>query len=171
MTWTAPPVSLPEFARDAPERALLEGYLGWHRALLLHRCGGLTGEQLAMRATPPSSLSLLGLVRHMAYVERTWFRERIPGVRFDPMFDPAKGEDADFDDLDPALAEADYARLIDEVHQANEALTTCSLEQTLESRRGTMSVRAVLIHMIEEYAQHNGHADLLREAIDGATGW
>ncbi len=170
MTWTAPTVVEPEFLLDGPERTLLEGFLQSHRAFLRHRCAGLDAEQLCLRAVPPSNLSLLGLVRHMAKVERRWFRELIPGVELEPMYDPDKGVDADFEDLDPARAEADYQRLLDEIAQADKALATYSYDQTLESRMGRMTVRAVVIHMIEEYAQHNGHADLLRECIDGSTG-
>jgi hypothetical protein len=169
VVWTAPEVALPEFPLTADERPLLEGFLQWHRLLLQHKCAGLTGEQLAQRSVPPSNLSLLGLVRHMAKVERRWFRELVPARELEPMFDPELGKDADFEDLDPGSAEADYFRLLHEIRLANEALASCSYDDTLSSRMGPMSVRAVVIHMIEEYAQHNGHADLLRERVDGAT--
>ena len=148
---------------------MLEGFLAWHRALLQHKCAGLTGEQLARRSVPPSNLSLLGLVRHMAKVERKWFRELIAGQQLEPMYDPALGKDADFEDLDPAKAQADYERLLEECRLAGEVLAAASYEQTIESRMGVMSVRAVVVHMIEEYAQHSGHADLLRECVDGTT--
>ena len=110
MTWTAPEVELPEFSLTAAERPLLEGYLDWHRALLRHKCAGLTGEQLATASVPPSNLTLLGLVRHMAKVERRWFRERIAGQDLAPMYDAGLGVDADFEDVDPERAEVDYAR-------------------------------------------------------------
>jgi len=168
MSWTAPEVPLPDGPLVGDERPMLEGYLGWHRALLLHKCARLTGEQLAERSVPPSNLSLLGLVRHMAKVERRWFRERMAGETLEPMYDPALGDDADFEDLDPTRAKADYERLVDECHLAVDALAAASYEDTVLNRDGTvMSIRAVVIHMIEEYAQHNGHADLIREAIDG----
>jgi uncharacterized damage-inducible protein DinB len=170
MTWTAPEVSLPDGPLTGEERPMLEGFLAWHRALLQHKCAGLTGEQLALCSTPPSNLSLLGLVRHMAKVERRWFRERIGGEELEPMYDEATlGKDADFEDLDPARAQADYERLVEECRLAQEALDKASYDDTVTSRMGEMSVRAVVIHMVEEYAQHNGHADLLREAIDGKT--
>ena len=169
MTWTAPEVTLPEFSLTGDERPVLEGFLAWHRALLRHKCAGLTGEQLAQRAVPPSNLSLLGLVRHMAKVERRWFRELIPGQELEPMYDPALGKDADFEDLDPGRAQDDYERLVLECRLADEALAGMSYDQTLTSRMGVMSVHAVVVHMIEEYAQHNGHADLLRECVDGTT--
>lgn len=169
MTWTAPDVSLPEVPLTGDERPILEGFLAWHRALLRRKCAGLTGAQLADCSVPPSNLSLLGLVRHMAKVERKWFRERIGGQVLEPMYDPALGDDADFEDLDPDRAPADYARLIEECRLADEALAAASYEETITAHGNVMSVRAVVLHMIEEYAQHNGHADLLRERVDGAT--
>jgi uncharacterized damage-inducible protein DinB len=169
MTWTAPDVTLPEFPLVGDDRPMLEGYLAWHRALLRHKCAGLSGDQLATCSVPPSNLSLLGLVRHMAKVERKWFRERIAGQELDPMYDPALGRDPDFEDLDPDRAQADYERLLDECRLADEALAAASYDDTIMARDDEMSVRAVVVHMIEEYAQHNGHADLLRECIDGTT--
>jgi uncharacterized damage-inducible protein DinB len=170
MTWTAPEVSLPDVPLSGDDRPILEGFLAWHRALLRRKCAGLTGEQLAQCAVPPSNLSLLGLVRHMAKVERTWFRERIAGQEFEPMYDAALGADADFEDLDPDHAEADYARFVEECRLADEALAAApSYDDTITARTDVMSVRTVVLHMIEEYAQHNGHADLLRERVDGTT--
>ncbi len=169
MTWTAPEVSLPDFPLTGDDRPILEGFLAWQRALLLHKCAGLTGDQLAERAVPPSNLSLLGLVRHLAKVERRWFRELIAGEQLEPMFAPELGDDADFEALDPARAEADYERLLKECRLADEALAAASYDNTITARAGVMSVRAVVVHLIEEYAQHNGHADLLRERVDGTT--
>ena len=169
MTWTAPEVSLPRFEPVGDERTLLEARLAWRRALLLDKCAGLTGEQLAQRSVPPSNLSLLGLVRHMAKVERGWFREFIGGEDLEPMYDPALGHDADFEDLDPARAQADYDRLLEECRLAEAALATVSLDDVISTEGATWSVRAVVGHMISEYAQHSGHADLLRECIDGRT--
>ena len=169
MTWTAPDVTLPVVPLTGEDRPLLEGYLAWHRALLRRKCAGLDGEQLAQRSVPPSNLSLLGLVRHMAKVERTWFRERIDGQDLEPLYDPALGVDADFEAVDPDHAREDYERLLEECRLADEALAAASYADIIASRAGAMSVRAVVVHMIEEYAQHNGHADLLRERIDGST--
>ena len=169
MEWTAPDVSLPEVPLTGDDRPILEGFLASHRALLRRKCAGLTGEQLANCSVPPSNLSLLGLVRHRAKVERRWFRERIAGQELEPMYDPALGEDADFEDLDPERAQDDYGRLLEECRLADEALAAASYEDTVTARAGVMSVRTVVVHMIEEYAQHNGHADLLRERIDGTT--
>jgi hypothetical protein len=169
MTWTAPEVALPDGPLTGAERPMLEGFLASHRAMLLHKCAGLTGEQLAEQSAPPSNLSLLGLVRHMAKVERRWFRERVAGEELEPMYDPALGVDADFEDLDASRAQEDYERLVEESRLAVEALAKATYDDTVVSRHGPMSVRAVVVHMIEEYAQHNGHADLLRERVDGRT--
>jgi len=169
MTWTAPDVTPHDGPLTGAERPLLEGFLASHRSYLLHKCAGLTGEQLALCAVPPSNLSLLGIVRHMAKVERRWFRERVAGLELEPMYDPALGDDADFEDLDPGRAQADYERLVEQCRLADEALAASSYDDTVMSRFGEMSVRAVVVHMIEEYAQHNGHADLIREAVDGST--
>ena len=168
MTWSAPEVPLPDFPLTDPERPLLEGFLAWHRAYLLHKCAGLTGEQLAECSVPPSNLSLLGIVRHMAKVERRWFRERIAGQELEPMYDPALGVDADFEDVRAAAAETAYARFVEECRLADEALAAASYDDVIDTaRQGPMSVRAVVVHMVEEYAQHNGHADLIRERVDG----
>jgi Protein of unknown function (DUF664) len=119
---------------------------------------------------PPSNLTLLGLIRHMAKVERTWFRERVSGEQLPPMYDPAQGKDADFTDLDPELAADDYARLLTEARLTAEAVAARSFDDTFRYGEIVISVRMVYVHMIGEYAQHNGHADLIRERLDGTTG-
>ena len=102
---------------------MLQGFLDWHRATLLHKCTGLTGRQLAERTVPPSTLSLLGLVRHMAKVERTWFRRRFAGEPVDALYDGGDRRDVDFEDLDPDGAGADYARLVEEWRLADAGVT------------------------------------------------
>ena len=171
MTWTAtkPPAPAPEPLVGA-ERAILESFLAWQRYTLLTICAGLTADQLARRPVPSSNLSLLGLIRHLAKVERTWFRERVGGERFDPMYDPEMGKDADFNDLQPALAESDFARFAEECRLADATAANRSFDDTFDYRDETYSLRLVYVHMNTEYARHNGHADLLREAIDGITG-
>ena len=147
---------------------MLQATLDWHRATLLHKCGGLTGQQLAERAAPPSGLSLLGLLRHMTKVERVWFRARFSG---EPVGNPfGDNWNADFESPDPARAAADYARLTEEFKLADAAVAHASLDDTVDHRGERMSLRHVYLHMVEEYARHLGHADLLRERIDGATG-
>ncbi|WP_406099624.1 DinB family protein [Streptomyces sp. NBC_01013] len=170
MTWTAPEATRTDGSLVAAEREMLTGYLGWFRATLLRKCAGLTGEQLAERTTPPSNLSLLGLLRHMAKVERTWFRQRFAGQDLKPMYDPQKGKDADFEDLDPARAAEEYARLVEECRLADEIVAGASLDDTFVHNGEVFSLRLVHVHMIGEYARHIGHADLLRERLDGVTG-
>lgn len=160
---------LPDGPLTGDDRPILEGFLAWQRALLQHKCAGLTGEQLAECPVPPSNLSLLGIIRHLAKVERRWFRELIAAQDLEPMYDPDLGHDADFEDLDPARAQSDHDRWLEECRLADDALAVASFDDTITARAGEMSVRAVVIHMIEEYAQHNGHADLLRERVDGTT--
>ena len=171
MVWTAPEPEPPlEGPLVGPEGPMLTAYLAWQRHTLLNICAGLTGEQLARRSIYPSTLTLLGLVRHMAKVERTWFRERVAAQSLAPMYDPALGQDADFEDLDPASADADVARYIEECRLADAAVDALSLDTTFDHRGETFSLRVVYLHMINEYGRHHGHADLLRERIDGATG-
>jgi uncharacterized damage-inducible protein DinB len=171
MTWTAPsPETPPEGPLVGPDRPILEAFLAWQRHTLVNICAGLTGEQLAERAVRPSTLSLLGLVRHMAKVERTWFRERVDGQVLEPMYEAGRGADAAFDDVDPARAEEDFARLRQECRLADAAAAAHSLDDSFSNRGQTHSLRLVYVHMITEYARHNGHADLLRQRIDGATG-
>jgi uncharacterized damage-inducible protein DinB len=153
---------------------MLEAWLDFHRRTLLTKCAGLTAEQLKRRAVEPSNLSLLGLVRHMAEVERSWFRRRIGGEDVDFLYcDLETRPDGDFDDVGDADAETDVATLLREVEAARAVVAGRSLDETFfhAHRRLDMDVRWVYVHMIEEYARHNGHADLLRERIDGVTGY
>jgi uncharacterized damage-inducible protein DinB len=174
-SWTAPVVDRPQAPNIAPERVAMETLLDHHRATLLWKCGGLTGEQLAARTVPTSTMSLLGLVRHLSDVERSWFRRRINEETIDALYWSDESPDGDFDDLDPAGAEADFATHAAEVDAARAILAARDYDDTFVVRRSdgseeTIDIRALVLHMIEEYARHNGHADLLREAIDGATG-
>jgi uncharacterized damage-inducible protein DinB len=168
MTWTAPDITRTDEPFTGPERGIQDGFLDWYRATLLWKCAGLTGEQLAERAVPPSNLSLLGLVRHMTAVERSWFRVRFRGEDLPPVF---PRPDAVFEVADPAGAEADFAAYDAEVAQARAAVAGMSLDEEFTSERwGQISLRWIYTHMIEEYARHCGHADLLRERIEGVTG-
>ncbi|MHA6617367.1 DinB family protein [Pseudonocardia sp. DLS-67] len=156
----------------AAERTMLAGWLEFHRATLELKCAGLTPAQLATRAAEPSGLSLLGLVRHMADVERSWFRRGLGGEDAPPVFYSDADPDGDFDNVDPATADADFATWRVECARAREiAAAIPSLDVMMTRRNGeAVSARWVLHHMVEEYARHNGHADLLRERIDGVTG-
>ena len=164
--------SYPENTGD--ERATLTGFLDYQRGTLEWKCAGLTAEQLARRASPPSTLSLLGIVRHLADVERTWFRRRIAGESVPPIFFTETEPDLDFDGAvaDPEVVATAFSAWRREIARAREITSAVKLDDTFV-RPGAgerLSVRWVLTHMIEEYARHNGHADLLREAIDGQTG-
>jgi uncharacterized damage-inducible protein DinB len=113
-------------------------------------------------------LSLLGLIRHMTKVERVWFRTRFAG---EPVGNPfGENWNADFEEPDPARAAADYARLTEEFKHCDAAVANASFDDTFDLKGEPMSLRMIYLHMIEEYARHNGHADLLREQLDGATG-
>ena len=147
---------------------MLVAWLEYHRATLAMKCEGLTDDQLRRRAVPPSNLSLLGLVRHMAEVELNWFRWWLAGVGPNPRYE---GEE-DFAVEGASVEEAfDYWR--SECDNSRQVLVTfASLDDVGAGQEvgAGISVRWTLVHMIEEYARHNGHADLLREAIDGTTG-
>ncbi|MEU5895951.1 DinB family protein [Streptomyces venezuelae] len=158
----------------ADERASLTAFLQYQRETLAMKCAGLTAEQLKERAVPPSDMSLLGLVRHLAEVERSWFRNVLNGEAAHAHWQGrVPGEPADFDvaDADPDEAfetwHAECARSRGIVEALN---GPGSLDTTVDFRGDTYSLRYILTHLIEEYARHNGHADLLRERIDGATG-
>jgi uncharacterized damage-inducible protein DinB len=178
MTWTAPVVDRPSGPNVAGERVAAEDLLDYHRATLLAKCAGLTGDLLASRSVPPSTMSLLGLVRHLTDVERVWFRRRVAGEQIPAVYWSAESPDGDFDDLDPAGAEADFAAYAAEVDAARAVLAAHEFDDTFSFRHGsgsgsseeTIDIRSLVLHMIEEYARHNGHADLLRECIDGTTG-
>ena len=170
MTWTAPTPAVTDGPLTGADRPILESYLGWQRATLLNICAGLTGEQLARRPVPASSLSLLGLVRHLAKVERIWLRRRAAGEAVDPLYDPALGKDADFDQVEAAEAPAAFARLQQEWRAADAAVAATDFDAEFDVDGETFSLRMVYVHLIGEYARHNGHADLLRQSIDGVTG-
>jgi uncharacterized damage-inducible protein DinB len=171
--WEAPQRIEPPLV--AEERAMLEAWLDYHRDTLLMKCAGLSAEQLAERSCPPSSLSLLGLVRHMSEVERSWFlrgldRRDAPGMYYSPD-DP----DGDFDNAAPTNADEALSTFRAEIEAAREAASRYGLDDVGMTRREgeelhSVSLRWIYLHMIEEYARHNGHADLLRERIDGVTG-
>jgi Protein of unknown function (DUF664) len=170
MTWTVPAPEAVDGPLTGDDRRILEGYLSWQRTTLLNICAGLTGAQLASRPVAASNLSLLGLVRHLAKVERIWFRQRAAGEAVGPMYDPERGKDADFDDVDANDAQADVARLRHEWRLADAAVAAMAFDDTFEVDGEAFSLRMAYVHMIGEYARHNGHADLLRESIDGVQG-
>ena len=154
------------------ERAMLAGFLRSQRETLVVKCSGLT-DALATRAVPPSTLSLLGLVRHLADMERRWFRRVLAGQDAPALFSSAADPDGDFDGAtaDPAVIAEAWTAWRAEVDFAEEFTAATAMDHTgHDGWRGEVSLRWVLVHMVEEYARHNGHADLLRERIDGALG-
>jgi hypothetical protein len=168
MTWIAPePVDDPPAPDTGDIRPILQGYLDHHRLTLLRICAGLTAEQLALRPLPPSTLSLLGLVRHMTKVERIWLRIRAAGEDIDPLFTAA---DEDFTDLDPSAAEQAIADLPVEWAACDAAVAGLPLDHCFDVRGEVVSLASIYVHLIEEWARHDGHADLIRQAIDGVTG-
>ncbi len=162
-------------AGQADEVSTLQGFLRWQRETLELKCAGLDPEQLARRAVPPSTLSLLGLVRHLADVERSWFRRGLAGEDAPPLFATRDDPDGDFNGAvaDPEVVAQAWAAWRREVENADRfvAATPDLLSASVaDPDRGPLSLRWVLVHMIEEYARHIGHADLLRQLIDGRVG-
>jgi uncharacterized damage-inducible protein DinB len=154
------------------EREMLEQWLEFHRTTLELKCEGLSDEERKRRPVATSNLSLHGLVRHMAEVERNWFRRTLlrepdtPPIWYDPAVEDSELvplDDADWaTDLDVWRAECEHSRVAAAAHD---------LDDTGIRRGEECSLRWIYVHMIEEYARHNGHADLLRELVDGAVGW
>jgi uncharacterized damage-inducible protein DinB len=161
-------------ATTADERTMLEGWLEFHRQTLAWKCEGLTDEQLRSTAVEPSELSLLGLVRHMADVERSWFRRVLTNEDAAPLYFTDEDLDGEFH-----LTEADtyaeaYTAWQAEIETARNNAARFGLDDISEGKHRRTgeryNLRWLYTHMIEEYARHNGHADLIRERIDGSTG-
>jgi hypothetical protein len=159
-------VSRDDFSLELPERQALEAFVTWHRQTLLWKMAGLTGEQLASRAIPSSGLTLLGIARHMAEVERHWWHHRVAREDIPSLY----VDDDEWTKLDPDRASQDYQQLLDEWPGVDAVAARYDLDDTFDRRGESWSIRTLYLHLIEEWARHNGHADLLREAIDGATG-
>jgi uncharacterized damage-inducible protein DinB len=161
---------------EGGELATLTGFLDWYRKTLELKCSGLDAEALARRSVEPSKMSLLGLVRHMSDVERGWFRWFMAGEDVPDRFSSKSDPDGDWDGAkpDPAVVEEAWAAWREEVAFAEQFVAAAPgldlIGKRVDSGRGKLSLRWVLTHMVEEYARHIGHADLLRERIDGAVG-
>ncbi|TCO65093.1 DinB family protein [Actinocrispum wychmicini] len=157
--------------RLGDEREVLTAFLDWHRETFALKCAGVPAEAMSVRGVPPSGLSLHGLARHLAGVERWWFRQQFLGEDVPTLHYSDDDPNQDFDDLagDPAEALALWQA---ECARSREIVASASLDDT-GIRRSTgepFSLRWLLVDMIAEYARHNGHADLLRERVDGTTG-
>jgi uncharacterized damage-inducible protein DinB len=158
---------------DADERTTLEGWLEFYRATLIGKCEGLTDDQLRTASAPPSPLSLLGLVQHMAEVERNWFQRVLVGADAPPLYDPTadpNGPDGGFDLAADASLDQARTTWAAEVAAGRANCADRGLDGTSPFLGGRVTLRWIYNHMIGEYARHAGHADLLRERIDGATG-
>lgn len=155
------------------ERATLIGYLEVHRTTLELKCEGLTAAQLGTRSVPPSNMSLLGLVRHLARVEQSWFRRVIEDDMDLPRLFPDDGLDAGFSwagEPDEALVAQAWSLWRAEVSHARDVLARTDLDTVVDVDGQQIEVRDIIVHMVEEYARHCGHADLVRECLDGRAG-
>lgn len=174
--WADPADDPRSYGNPQGEKATLREYLGNYRLTLDMKCEGLDAEQLARRSVPPSTLSLLGLVRHLAQVENHWFQRVLQGRTDRPrLFKSEDDKDADFNGAvaDPGIVEEAFAAWKSEIAAADEwldALDEDELGRNVSLDGDTVSIRDVVVHVIEEYARHAGHADLLRECLDGRTG-
>ncbi|MER7762119.1 DinB family protein [Streptomyces sp. NPDC097619] len=160
-------------ATTAAEREMLEGWLDFHRATLARKCAGLTDEQLRRPSVAPSGLTLLGLVRHMAEVERWWFAEVMEDLKLPDLYSTEEDRDGDFHVTEEhtwAEAESSWRTEIARAKEISAAHGLDDLSKNLSRKGEPFNLRWIYTHMIEEYARHNGHADLLRECLDGVTG-
>jgi uncharacterized damage-inducible protein DinB len=168
------------FVHHGDERTVLAGYLHDYRLTLELKCAGLDAEAMARRSVEPSDLSLLGLVRHLSDAERYWFRQVMAGEDAPARYRQSAGDEHDraFSDAaaEPAAISLAWEDWRTEVAFAERFVGSASdlgLTRPYTGRgghQGQVSLREVLVHMIEEYARHIGHADLLRERIDGRVG-
>ncbi|GGT42132.1 DinB family protein [Streptomyces purpureus] len=167
-----------EPSTTAGERDMLEGWLEYHRMTLAQKCSGLDEKSLRETSAPPSDLSLMGLVRHMAEVERGWFRRTMAGESREDagwIYSTPADHDGDLHPGESDTWEEAFATWQEEISRGREiAARFDSLDDLALGRHPRrpmdFNLRWIYTHMIEEYARHNGHADLLRERIDGAKG-
>lgn len=156
------------------ERSTLTEFLRRYRLTLEMKCSGLDAEQMARRSVPPSTMSLLGLVRHMAEVERSWFRRRMAGQDAPRLYCTDDDRDGDWDGAVPDDSVVDEAWRMwrSEVEFAEDFVRRSPdlSVKGLGANAEDLTLRWVLVHLIEEYARHCGHADLMRERIDGRVG-
>lgn len=157
---------------DADERGSLESWLDFYRTTLAQKCHGLAAEQLREASVAPSAITLLGLVQHMAEVERNWFR-RVLAQQDVPLLFPAdqpREHSGGFDLAEDASFPAAFSAWRAETDQARQNCADRALDDTVPLMGGQVTLRWIYTHMIGEYARHCGHADLIRERIDGSTG-
>jgi Protein of unknown function (DUF664) len=163
----------PPLPRVQDERETLIGFLDWHRDTFALKCAGIARDRLSERGVPPSAMSLHGLVRHLAGVERWWFRIQFAGEDLPLLYYSDDDPNQDFDTLDGDVEEV-FGVWRQECAGSREVVAAAASLDELgrDPRAGEpFSLRFLLVHMVAEYARHNGHADLLRERVDGATGY
>ena len=173
--WVAPEDDPRPTGSPDGELATLRQYLDHYRTTLRMKCEDLDAEQLARRSVPPSTLSLLGLVRHMAYVEHHWFRQVLRGQRIGSIYSHPDDRDHEFTTAvaDPEVVAESFATWEAQIADADrwlDSVTDADLGRRVARHGEDVAVRDVLVHLVEEYARHAGPADLLREGIDGRTG-
>jgi uncharacterized damage-inducible protein DinB len=174
--WTRPEQDPRTYGNPVGELATYREYLTNYRLTIEMKCDGLDADQLARRSVPPSTMSLLGLIRHLAQMEEWWFECVLQGQLDKPrLYGRPETRDADFDGAvaDQAVVDEAFATWKSVIARADawlDQLDEAELGVEAQMRDGTVSRRDVLVHVIEEYARHAGHADLLRECIDGRTG-
>jgi uncharacterized damage-inducible protein DinB len=169
---------IPRFERPKPllsgaEREQLESWLAFYRATLLKKCSGLSFEDLSRRPVESSTLSLLGILRHMTFVEQVWFETTFAGVRTTEYYKTEGDRDADFNDLESDAAETVFDLYVKSVKTSDELVIGHPLDEhaAVERRGRDADLRWIYVHMIEEYARHCGHADIIRELVDGTKGY
>lgn len=175
-TWRAPEAedTRTDLPMTAGERETLESWVEMYRATVPLKVAGLTGEELCRRSVPPSTLSLLGVVRHLTEVERYWYTDVVRGQDSPDVYSHRGSPEGDFDDGTPESAPDDLATYAREVEQARRhAAAVSDLDAPVAGLRHgrPVTLRWIHVHLVEEYARHLGHMDLLREAVDGRTGY
>jgi uncharacterized damage-inducible protein DinB len=155
------------------EKAVLEEYLDRYRMTVELKCEGLNAEQLATRSVPPSTMSLLGLIRHLARVEHSWTRRILQGnIELPLLYRTQEDPDLDFNQAladDDVVVEA-WDTWRGEITHARSVYAELDLDALVDVHGEEVEARDIVVHLVEEYARHVGHADLLRECIDGRTG-
>jgi len=155
------------------EADVLAAMIDFYRSTLLRKCQGLSAEQLTLASAPPSNLTLRGLLQHMTEVDRYWFEECIEGRDLPPIYSSDSHPDGDFEALDTCPVDAVVERFRTVCESSRRIAASHSLEEVVHSSAygRPMSIRFILVHMVDEYARHCGHADLIRQAIDGEVGY
>lgn len=166
------PTERPEPPSIGTEREMLRGFLDFHRGTLAMKCDDLSDEELRRQSMPPSTLSLLALVRHMAEVERTWFRMVVNGEKLTLVWSDVNDYQVAYDASKATRSEAFQAWQAEVEESRRIEREAESLDVVIHAARWDedVSLRMIILHMIHEYARHSGHADLLREGIDGTVG-